>query len=350
MREQVVVLPPSSDKKKASFNLGKKDEPLLIHPSKDSRKWVAAENENAEKFRGFVLTSNSKDLNHTIGIESFAAEKMKREVVRDGEDDSIEALKQEVEGERHLSCSTPLLQWGQRKRSRCSRADNHNPKPCDSPDDSTVLCRKTVRVQADKSAANTTHPLASKGILKFKNGAVAKKEHLFTTRVAVRAQAQQLEKGKQAKPVKNGLSDVRQERKGSPLAGNKRACPASTHTQEHRKKVVCDLKSASPNTCVLPIGGGSEASPSKVEFVWPKFMIGLSRKEKEEDFLILKGTKLPQRPRRRPKAVERILHYYSPGSWLADVSQSRYDIREKKRGKKKPRGLKAMESFDSDSE
>eukprot|EP00249_Psilotum_nudum_P015100 c25165_g2_i2 orf=495-1067(+) len=39
----------------------------------------------------------------------------------------------------------------------------------------------------------------------------------------------------------------------------------------------------------------------------PKFIIELSRKEKEEDFLAFKGTKLPQRPRKRPKHIQRYL-------------------------------------------
>lgn len=43
---------------------------------------------------------------------------------------------------------------------------------------------------------------------------------------------------------------------------------------------------------------------------WPRICIPLSRKEKEEDFLAMKGTKLPHRPKKRPKAVERTLQVY----------------------------------------
>lgn len=40
--------------------------------------------------------------------------------------------------------------------------------------------------------------------------------------------------------------------------------------------------------------------------IWvPKFMIGLTNKEKEEDFLVFKGTKLPPRPKRRAKFMQR---------------------------------------------
>lgn len=40
---------------------------------------------------------------------------------------------------------------------------------------------------------------------------------------------------------------------------------------------------------------------------WPRIYIGLSRKEKEEDFLIMKGTKLPHRPRKRAKNIDKAL-------------------------------------------
>ncbi|CAN6553699.1 unnamed protein product [Malus baccata var. baccata] len=40
---------------------------------------------------------------------------------------------------------------------------------------------------------------------------------------------------------------------------------------------------------------------------WPRIYIALSRKEKEDDFLAMKGTKLPQRPKKRAKNVDRAL-------------------------------------------
>ncbi|RVX12913.1 hypothetical protein CK203_009789 [Vitis vinifera] len=61
--------------------------------------------------------------------------------------------------------------------------------------------------------------------------------------------------------------------------------------------------------------------------VWPKLFISLSSKEKEEDFMAMKGC-----------------------AWLSDLCQERYEVREKKASKKRPRGLKAMGSMESDSE
>ncbi|XP_021279239.1 uncharacterized protein LOC110412915 [Herrania umbratica] len=84
--------------------------------------------------------------------------------------------------------------------------------------------------------------------------------------------------------------------------------------------------------------------------VWPKLFTTLSCKEKEQDFMAMKGCKLPQRPKKRAKAIQRSILLVSPGAWLSDLCQERYQVREKKTSKKKPRGLKAMGSMESDSE
>ncbi|XVE90164.1 hypothetical protein DITRI_Ditri20bG0056100 [Diplodiscus trichospermus] len=84
--------------------------------------------------------------------------------------------------------------------------------------------------------------------------------------------------------------------------------------------------------------------------VWPKLYIALSNKEKEEDFMAMKGCKPPQRPKKRAKIIQRSLLLVSPGAWLTDMCQERYEVREKKSSKKRPRGLKAMGSMESDSD
>lgn len=40
---------------------------------------------------------------------------------------------------------------------------------------------------------------------------------------------------------------------------------------------------------------------------WPKLYISLSSKEKEEDFMAMKGCKPPQRPKKRAKLIQRSL-------------------------------------------
>ncbi|XP_076898996.1 uncharacterized protein LOC143552736 [Bidens hawaiensis] len=97
-------------------------------------------------------------------------------------------------------------------------------------------------------------------------------------------------------------------------------------------------------------GGGSPGNEA-VPAVWPpKFVIGLTNKEKEEDFLAIKGSKLPQRPKKRAKFIQRTINSVIPGGWLCDLTLERYEVREKKVTKKRPRGLKAMGGMESESE
>ncbi|XP_044483726.1 uncharacterized protein LOC123209665 isoform X2 [Mangifera indica] len=84
--------------------------------------------------------------------------------------------------------------------------------------------------------------------------------------------------------------------------------------------------------------------------VWPKLFITLSSKEKEEDFMTMKGCKPSQRPKKRAKLIQRSILLVSPGVWLSDLCQERYEVREKRTSKKKPCGLKAMGSAESESE
>lgn len=50
---------------------------------------------------------------------------------------------------------------------------------------------------------------------------------------------------------------------------------------------------------------GEKVSVKIIE--WPKIYIALSKKEKEDDFLAMKGTKISQRPKKRAKNIDRTL-------------------------------------------
>lgn len=55
--------------------------------------------------------------------------------------------------------------------------------------------------------------------------------------------------------------------------------------------------------------GGSSSGSDAIPAVWPsKFVIALTNKEKEEDFMAIKGSKLPQRPKKRAKFIQRTLN------------------------------------------
>ncbi|KAK6140881.1 hypothetical protein DH2020_025375 [Rehmannia glutinosa] len=75
--------------------------------------------------------------------------------------------------------------------------------------------------------------------------------------------------------------------------------------------------------------GSSSGSGDAIAAMWPpKFVIALTNKEKEEDFMAIKGSKLPQRPKKRAKFIQRTLNLVSPGAWLCDLTLERYEVRE----------------------
>ncbi|CAN6895486.1 unnamed protein product [Brassica oleracea] len=97
---------------------------------------------------------------------------------------------------------------------------------------------------------------------------------------------------------------------------------------------------------------GEDSNGKGEESMWPKLFVTLSSKEKEEDFMAMKGCKPSHRPKKRAKLIQKSLLMVSPGTWLADMCPDRYDVRVKKSSKKRrARGLKAMgNNIESDSD
>ncbi|KAK9102233.1 hypothetical protein Sjap_019487 [Stephania japonica] len=86
-------------------------------------------------------------------------------------------------------------------------------------------------------------------------------------------------------------------------------------------------------------GGGSSSGSDAIAVWLPKFEIGLTTKEKEEDFMAIKGSKLPLRPKKRAKFVQRTLNFVCPGTLLCDLTLERYEVREKKVSKKETKRI-----------
>ncbi|KAG0450164.1 hypothetical protein HPP92_026893 [Vanilla planifolia] len=143
---------------------------------------------------------------------------------------------------------------------------------------------------------------------------------------------------------------------------NPQSLPRITRQQKSGRKwrVDHERREAQQRSSVVEAangGRGKAGSPGKEgsqscseETPWPRIEIALTTQEKEEDFMAFKGTKLPLRPKKRAKPIQRSVNLMSPGAWLCELSVERYEVREKKTSKKKHRGLRAMGNRDSDSE
>ncbi|KAE8684045.1 hypothetical protein F3Y22_tig00111157pilonHSYRG00037 [Hibiscus syriacus] len=195
-----------------------------------------------------------------------------------------------------------FLQWGNRKRLRCVRVKN--PQKISLKSNTVIRGRITSRL-LDKESS----PFAQ-----------------YTHRLTRNSEAAILRSG----TTKASSSAEREDRyyttRGSSAVG----------LVDENGKIAMDS-----------INNGDD---KKGGVVWPKLYITLSSKEKEEDFMAMKGCKPPQRPKKRAKIIQRSLFLVSPGAWLTDMCQERYEVREKKSSKKRPRGLKAMGSVEGDSD
>lgn len=68
----------------------------------------------------------------------------------------------------------------------------------------------------------------------------------------------------------------------------------------------------------------ADTSPEKKER--RKFSVSLSRREIGEDFNAITGHRLPRRPKKRPRIVQRQLDSLSPGLWLTEITSDIYKV------------------------
>lgn len=257
-----------------------------------------------------------------------------------------------------------LPQWGRGKRSRCSRLEPNSSKHSSSPpvQQESLLPSKSAPSALTKKPVPNALPsskLRSHGPSKLpppkfsaperpvsRNGLINKTVNgaPFES-VRQVAEAKETLLSQQRRSTDYGSSSRQQQRsEGSDFA-------TTNNEQGHcgdNGTIINHANGTSGTVASLSEVNAVDCHKPKVE--WPRIAIALTRKEKEEDFFILKGSKLPQRPKKRPKVAEKALLFCTPGNWLGDLSRGRYDVREKKSIKKKPRGLKAMDSVESDSE
>ncbi|KAA8537147.1 hypothetical protein F0562_029627 [Nyssa sinensis] len=262
-----------------------------------------------------------------------------------------------------------LLQWGHKKRSRCSRTETRVVAVATDESSSSIHFQSK---QATKVQRRVTQPSPSPAPGVDKLSTTMPPPPLPSARP----------NGKKSSgifPTRNSEERCGGGGNGSPPSGSSGRVVSHRSTVRKRSPCLeeasakddkllngvqlraaddCSPLESEPQACSNVNGtisiAAAAAEREKVNgdvVEWPRIYIPLTRKEKEDDFLSMKGTKLPHRPKKRAKAIDRVLQYCFPGMWLSDVTRARYEVREKKRAKKqKPRGLKGMESMDSDSE
>ncbi|KAL5228610.1 hypothetical protein ABZP36_016875 [Zizania latifolia] len=238
-----------------------------------------------------------------------------------------------------------LLQWGHNKRSRCRRNSssavslaNVAPSSQQRRQTTSTTAGKIQRrssAPAEKLMPPPPPPPSTTG--SYTRGSNLRSASSFPTRAATAAG--------DAHPHRSSKERSGGGRKQSLDKADKSVMDTALHMDSKNNHHHHHDSSLTANGGTV---AGEKLGAERCEL--PRIYISLLRKEKEDDFLAMKGTKLPQRPKKRPKNMDKTLQYVFPGMWLSDLTRSRYEVREKKCVKKRRRGLKGMESMDSDSE
>ncbi|XP_023746302.1 uncharacterized protein LOC111894455 [Lactuca sativa] len=77
-----------------------------------------------------------------------------------------------------------------------------------------------------------------------------------------------------------------------------------------------------------PVGGVATATvtTSGEKRDRPKFSIPLSRRELEDDFTAMAGRRLPRKPKKRPRIIQKQLDTLFPGLWLTEITADLYRV------------------------
>lgn len=258
-----------------------------------------------------------------------------------------------------------VLQWGNRKRQRCVKAQVKDNVIDNGPSGSGPVHRGTTRVNGRVVRSNPINSQRYPNSQQLKNRSAGKSVgggngHLnlrqrppSSSHRTPRNCASSNGMRGQSNGVRGLVSPDRGDKKGG-VGGhfhrNKNNDCTDNSDNNHLGGGGC---SELPETAHGDRKGGSSSGVAGISStaLWlPKFVLPLTNKEKEEDFMAIKGSKLPQRPKKRAKYIQRTLNLVSPGAWLCDLTLERYEVRESKVSKKRPRGLKAMCNMDSESD
>ncbi|CAK9149886.1 unnamed protein product [Ilex paraguariensis] len=205
----------------------------------------------------------------------------------------------ETEERNQRACKSPetdlFLQWGNSKRVRCVRF--RDPDFSD-PSKNGRLRRKISSRFLTLSQKQTSFPQPPTRLTRYHK---SEENPIFFF-------SQFFPENLQKKRISDvGLFGCRNSETAA-LQSENRKSSASVSPEKERfyttRGSVVGLEEIGQDPADGVVGGVGD---EKRGVVWPKLYIALSSKEKEEDFMAMKGCKLPQRPKKRAKIIQRTL-------------------------------------------
>ncbi|KAL9260030.1 hypothetical protein AKJ16_DCAP10702 [Drosera capensis] len=255
------------------------------------------------------------------------------------------ARERNIIGDSLIRARSETLQWGNRKRIRCMKIQV---KGVDDSSSTPAAVHRTTTVRVDRQVVRADHDgshQSNGGHFNLRQRPTSPtRPHVYTQRILRNTEGSSAMKGHSNRS--RGLLQSPERAHDKKGSGHHNGNYYNNNNYDN-----INHQNGRPTVSSEKEGGGSSSGSDGMPAVWPpKFVIALTNKEKEEDFMAIKGSKLPQRPKKRAKFIQRTVNLVCPGGWLCDLTLERYEVREKKVYKKRPRGLKSMVNIDSDSE
>ncbi|XP_076951192.1 uncharacterized protein LOC143624410 [Bidens hawaiensis] len=119
------------------------------------------------------------------------------------------------------------------------------------------------------------------------------------------------------------------------LRTRRAACKANNNNYNNMVNGNCDdrKESFSPariecnnNNNNKVVGGGDGGGGGDVIAGTAKFSVSLTRRELEEDFTAMTGRRLPRKPKKRPRYIQKHLDTLFPGLWLSEITSDLYRV------------------------
>ncbi|KAI3733948.1 hypothetical protein L6452_13407 [Arctium lappa] len=109
-----------------------------------------------------------------------------------------------------------------------------------------------------------------------------------------------------------------------------KAPPSPSNGVNGNGEVLKPNSSPARNDCkslkLRPASGVANATTSAEKRERTKITVALTRRELEDDFMAMAGRRLPRKPKKRPRIVQKQLDTLFPGLWLSEITADLYKV------------------------
>lgn len=210
----------------------------------------------------------------------------------------------------------PWLQWGNRKLMRCMKVNDSNnqvPKPMSFDHRRTPDRNLIGRLRESEFERRGS----SKKPKRDDDGIEAVREKLMVDlKTAACKMKNALIRDGFESPAKDTPWNLR----------TRRAAPPQNDNDGERKPNLSPLRTEVNKSARFLRGSAVATVVGESSKDREKFSVSLSRREIADDFMVMTGHRLPRRPKKRPKYIQKDLDTLFPGLWMTEINADLYKV------------------------